>query len=134
MITKHDLKNFRNLKMKIRILKEQIEDLSCSLCSPGSVKITGMPIAHSDDPDKFGNTVALIEKLTAVYKAKLNLCLEQQEKIETAVATLRDDEQNLIKMYYFQGLTWEEVCCYINYSWTTLHRKHKQILNKLKSV
>lgn len=134
MITKHDLKNYRNLRTKIRLLKEQIEDLSGAVISPGSVKITGMPMEHSADPDKVGNTIALIDKLTDVYNKKLKRCLEQQSKIEAAVEALNDDEQNLIRLYYFQGLTWEEVCCHINYSWTSLHRKHKAILNKLKMV
>lgn len=113
MITKHDLKNYRNLKIKIRLLKEQIEDLSGAIISPKSVKITGMPMEHSADPDKFGNTIALIEKLTVVYNNKLKRCLEQQSKIEAAVEALNDDEQNLIRLYYFQGLTWEEVCAAI---------------------
>ncbi len=133
MITKHDLRNFRSLRIKIRLLREQIDELSETMIVPATAKITGMPMSPSADHDKIANSLALMEKLTAQYEYKLKKCLEEQAYIESAVETLYDDEQNLIRLYYFRGLPWEKVCCYMHCSWTTVHRHHKRILEKLRS-
>lgn len=131
MLTKYDLRKYKAVKAEILQLQEQINELESVMVAPKIPQLTGMPFGGNSEPDKIGNIVAKAEKLRDLYYSKLEGLMELQEEIENAIAGLNNQEQLLIRLYYFSSYTWEEVAVRLNYSWTQTHRKHRAILEKL---
>ena len=46
MITKNELRLYRQLKQEAKELSEQIEELEMTMIVPGCQQITGMPVYH----------------------------------------------------------------------------------------
>lgn len=130
MITKYDLRRYRHQKANIAELKAEIEELELTMIAPRVPALTGLPGSRGEQ-DKIGNVVAKVEKLRSLYISRVEAMLQDQERIEEAVATLDDREQRLIRLYYFTGITWEEVAVHLNCSWTLVHRLHRRALAKL---
>lgn len=72
------------------------------------------------------------EELRACYQAKVAKVEAEQLAIEEAIDSLSPTERALMRAYYIEGLTLEEVCVRINYSWRHTNRMHSQILTKLR--
>lgn len=129
MITKDDLKLYRHLKKEARELAEQIEELEMIMIVPGCQQITGMPLHHNGERDKIANVIAKLEQLRKAYFEKMDVLLDLQAEIEAAVDKLESKERRLIRLYYFVGLTWEEVAVQMEYSRRQVHNLHSRVLN-----
>lgn len=69
--------------------------------------------------------------LLDLLHAKNHQLVEEMTAIESAIDGLGPDDRNLIRLYYIDGLTWEEVCVSIGYSWSQTHRIHARALKRL---
>ncbi len=57
------------------------------------------------------------------------------DKIETAMNTIKDDYYyNIISLYYFDGMTREEVAEHFNTSETTISRNKKRLVDALSAI
>lgn len=72
------------------------------------------------------------EKLHSLYREKLAKVEAEQLEIEQAIDSLDSMERAIMRHYYIDGMTWEAVCCKVNYEWAQIHRIHGEILKKLK--
>lgn len=133
MITKNDLRQYRQLKDEILQLAAEIKELDLLMVVPTIQNLSGMPGAHQTT-DKIGEVVGRADDLRKRYIAKMSILLELKAQIEAEVDALDADEQVLIRMYYFRGMTWEAVACEMHISWNTLHYRHRNILRKLRGV
>ena len=134
MITKDDLRLYRHLKKEARELADQIEELEMIMIVPGCQQITGMPMHNNGEHDKIANVIAKSEQLRKAYFEKMDMLLDLQAEIEAAVDKLEPKERRLIRLYYFVGLTWEEVAVQMEYAWAQVHRLHNICLKKLKMI
>lgn len=134
MLTKYDLRRYKHIKAEAQQLEEQIRELELTMIVPGCQQITGMPMVHGFDKDKIGNLIAKADKLRSIYLDKMDKLLELQAEVEYGLDKLEHDEQRLIRLYYFNGYTWEEVAVQMDYTWRHIHRLHKKILEKLAVV
>lgn len=134
MLTKYDLRRYKHIKAEVEQLLNQIQELELTMIVPGCQQITGMPVYHSFDRDKIGNVIAKAQKLRELYVDKTDKLLDLQVEIEFALDKLDHDEQRLIRLYYFNDYTWEEVAVHMDYTWRHVHRLHKKILEKMAVV
>lgn len=130
MITKYDLRRYRSIKAETKQLEEQIEELELIMVAPRIPNLTGLPGSHGEC-DKIGNIVAKAASLKESYLVKMDKLLDMQAEIEAAISVLDEKERRLIRLYYFSGLTWEEVACQMDYSWNGIHKIHRKCLKKL---
>lgn len=105
-MTKERLRQYRNLKLEERQLKEQ------SNCIETQASQALQEFYRKN-----------LEKLTAELLA-----------IETAIAGLDAKSRTLIRDYYINGLTWEEVSERSHYCLQHCHRIHADALIALKKV
>ena len=52
--------------------------------------------------------------------------------IEKAIEGLNPTTRMLLRYRYIEGLTWEEVCVRLSYSWRQTHRLHARALDQLR--
>ncbi len=133
-MTKEQLKAYRGLKLERDRLLVMIEELEAQMRSPRSQRLDGMPRGGSASSSVVENLVVKHTELVDRYRQKVADLTRATEEIEDAIEVLESRERTLIRLHYIQGLTWEEVCVAMTYSWRQVHRIHAKALEALKSV
>ena len=106
-MTKERLRDYRAIAQEKKALEHQIE---------------------TDD------LVAGHQALLELYRDKLDRMAEELIAIEQAIDRLPVRERAILRRYYLQGMTWEEVCVAEHYSWRQVHRAHSAALQKLEEA
>jgi RinA family phage transcriptional activator len=127
---KKQLNSYKDLRAEHQQLRDELQRLEILMDSPNGPNLDGMPKAPG-----VGNPVErmVIKHLTLQerYKAQIERMVEQQLAIENLIETLDPTERRLARFRYIDGMTWEEVCYNISYSWMQTHRIHGRMLDKL---
>lgn len=132
-MTKNQLRAYRDIKREREQLKLKIEGLEAELYSPGTQRLDGMPRGGSGgDRDWREDTIELKEKLLQQYKDKEVELSAAALAIEEAIESLEPRERTIMRLYYIDGLTWEQVAVKMSYSWRQVHRIHGKALALLK--
>jgi DNA-directed RNA polymerase specialized sigma24 family protein len=132
-VTKERLRAYRDIKLERDKLAAMIEELEVVLYGPRTQKMDGMPRGGSGDSSRVEEAVIRHDELLERYRAKVAELSAALAEIENAIEVLEPRERTLIRLYYAQGLTWEEVCVAMSYSWKQIHRIHGAALEALKS-
>ncbi len=133
-MTKEQLRAYRDIKLERDRLSTLIEEVEAVLYSPRSPKLDGMPRGGSAPGSLVEEAAIKHAELLEKYRRKVAELSAALVEIENAIEVLEPRERTLIRLYYVQGLTWEEVCVAMNYSWRQIHRIHAKALEALKSA
>lgn len=128
---KQKLKHYRYNSKELVSLKQRIEALKDRQTSIRSTSDFTDVIASTGNSDKIGELIAKIVDLQQLYYEKMLQILDEQKELESMIECLDPDERLLIRLYYSDGYTWEEVAVYMGYTWRHIHRLHSKILEKL---
>lgn len=129
-MTKARLRRYRTNKLERVQLQQQLEELEAEMYAPRIQRLTGMPSAPAKD-NPLENLAVRHAELLDRYRAKLDELATEQLAIEQAIDSLGQTERLILRHYYIEGLTWEEVCCQVNYGWAQVHRIHSNALVEL---
>lgn len=137
---KETLMQYRENRLEIMQLKEEIENLESMKTSAGIAKYNGMPGGGSGPSDPTGNAGIALGDLRAVYEKRLREMEAQQLEIEDAIAYLEGDYRKIIRYRYIMGLKWEDICERMPnengdpMDISTAHRKHRKALKILEAM
>lgn len=131
-MTKERLKAYRSIKLERDRLITMIEELEAQMQSPRSQRLDGMPRGGSAPSNPVENLVVKHTELIERYQQKVAELTEVAGEIENAIEVLAPRERTLIRLHYIQGMTWEEVCVAMSYSWKQIHRIHAKALTMLR--
>ena len=133
-MTKENLRQYRHLKLERDKLLEALRELEATMTAPKTQRLSITPTG----PSKGGSsTEALVVKhaeLVDRYNAKLAELADALLAIEKAIEGLESKERTLLRLHYIEGLTWEEVCVEMAYSWRQVHRIHAKALEELRNI
>lgn len=129
-MTKERLRKYRDLLKEKEQLDQQLETIEAALYHPKIQRMKQTPGAPSPGNATEDLTLKHLELLER-YRGKLAELTLEQLAIEDAIERLPHRERTLIRLYYIKGLTWEQVCVEINYSWRQTHRIHARALEML---
>lgn len=134
-MTKAQLRAYRSIRLERDKLAGQIEELEAILYGPKIPNLNGMPHGSGGDNshiyDRKGDEHM---RLVALYDEKVAQLEEQMIEIEAAISPLSPKERTIIRLHYFEGLTWEQVAVEINYTWRHVHRLHGNAISKLQEM
>lgn len=134
-MTKAQLRAYKDLRGERDKIKQQLDELETVLYGPKGQRLDGMPRGGSGNNrnivDNLGDRHSELKKL---YDDKVAELEAKMLEIERAIEVLEPRERTLIRLHYFQGLTWEKVAVEINYSWAQTHRIHGKALEKLREL
>lgn len=111
-------------------LLEEIQVLEAKRHAPGSIRMDGMPHGSSSG-DAMASGLILKEELQARYARKVQEMEAVQSAIEDLIEGLSPTERKLLRHRYIKGMTWENVCVAMSYSWRQTHNIHAKALDKL---
>lgn len=129
-MTKERLRNYRALLREKRTLKLQIDTVEAAMLHPKIPRLKTTPGASGGGKAVEDMAAKHLELLDLLHTKNHQLA-EEMLAIESAIDGLDPDDRNLIRLYYINGLTWEEVCVSIGYSWSQTHRIHARALKRL---
>ena len=133
MITKKDLKNYLQMNAKLTRLEEKLTEMRHTIEKPRSAVLSDMPKGgmRKDFTDDVDNLLELQE----IYNRQRDALIDERIRIESAIAKLSDPVECAILGYkYIDGLTWEQVCVKINYSWRQTHYIHSKALRNILNL
>lgn len=132
-MTKERLRSYRALQLERDKLLRDIKELEVKLYGPTGQRLDGMPRGGSGNNDALDNLLDKKSKLERQYWEKVTALTEEIEAIESAIERLDPRERTLIRLYYINGLTWEQVAVEMSYSWRQVHNIHGKALEQLKT-
>ena len=133
-MTKEQLKTYRSIKLERDRLLDMITELEAQMRCPRAQKLDGMPRGGTAPSNPVETIVVKHTDLLDKYRENVAALTEAATEIEKAIEVLDHRERTLIRLHYIQGLTWEEVCISMNYSWRQVHRIHAKALEILKNA
>ncbi len=98
------------------------------MLSPRTQQITGMPPTGAGGDSEVARAVIRYADMEALYSWKRAALLGEQEAIELSIEPLPIPDRQILRARYIEGLTWEEVCVIVGYSWQQTHRLHARAL------
>ena len=96
--------------------------------------LTGIPPAGTGGDSEVERAVIRYADMEALYTRKRAALLEEQEAIELAIEPLPSPERQILRAHYIEGLTWEQVCVTVGYSWRQTHRHHARAIRQLEAA
>lgn len=127
---KKQLHSYRDIKAEREQIAQELERVEALMTGPRGTNWDGMP-RGSGQGDPILNMVAQHIQLQERYRVKMTELAAAQTSIEDMIETLEPMERKLFRHRYIEGLTWEEICVAIGYSWRQTHNIHGKALDKL---
>lgn len=125
-MTKYELRQYRDISREIEQLREQQAGL-IRLVKEHDGQPRGSGV--SDPTGKAGATMATISSRIDGLLVRL---LELRDEIERAIEHLPPRERMLMRYYYIDCMTWEQVAERMHYSVRRVMQIHGNALQKLK--
>lgn len=133
-MTKEQLRAYRDIKRERERLRDMIRELESVIYSPTIPKLNAAPGGGGQPAASPVERAAdRHDKLLTLYRQKDAELTEAMLVVEKAIEALKPRERDLVRLYYGQGMTWEEVCEEMHYSWSTVHRIHSDALVALRA-
>lgn len=132
-MTKEELREYRMLALEKKEIEQQIGTIEVQLYNPKIQQVTDMPKGPGDGKSMEDVAIKHME-LLEMYQDKLVSIAELLHKMETEFQRLPARERVLARSRYVYGMTWEEICVEMHYSWRQVHRIHANVLRLLRDV
>lgn len=131
-MTKEQLKQYRHIKKEIEQTKGLLAELEARVYGLQSPEISDMSRAHTAQGSSAQERAAdSTMQLREEYWTQLQELAAEQLAVEEAIETLDPTLRQMLRHRYIEGMTWEEICVAMNYSWRQVHRLHAQALRQL---
>lgn len=127
---KQQLNRYRELTVEIRQLREEIDRVERVMLGAHGIQNDGQPHGTGISDPTYA-TASRHLALVSRYELMIVKLSEEQERIEALIDALEPRLRALMRYHYVDGLTWEEVCVRINYSWRHTHNLHSSALEKI---
>lgn len=126
---KQTFQQYRQLCQEIRELEAEKEALAAGNL-PASWPVGGLS-GQGWPADKVGEAAARLWQLTQLLAQRLNQLIALRKEIEKTIEALQPEERRLLRLYYIEGLNWEQVAERLDYSTRQINRKQRQIMQQL---
>lgn len=130
-MNKEQLRKYRDIKREAVQIRRLLFELESTMTAPKTSRLDDTPRGGTPDGTALERMTERHEELRDKYNAKLDELTATQLAIEDAISALPECERTLIRYHYITGLTWEEVCVEMAYSWRQVHRIHARALQML---
>ena len=111
-------------------IEERLEVINARLTSVGSQRLDGMPRGGSGGDNK-PDLLDAKDRLVARYMGIVDELMKTQLAIEESIEWLEPVERMVMRHRYLEGMTWEQVCVAMDYSWRQTHYIHARALDRL---
>lgn len=111
-----ELYKLRGCKQDIAQLRDEIDRLQARITSPRIAAYGYERAQSSGRGHAIPDGIAQMDALIARYKAEVSRALALQAEFERMIERLRPLEKRILRYYYIDALTWEEIARKTHYS------------------
>lgn len=129
-MNKQAFQQYRQLCREIKELEEEKEALAAGQL-PASWPLGRRGRRGGGRVDAVGDTAARLWQLSQLLAQRLNQLIALRGEIEAAIEDLEPEERRLVRLYYIEGLTWEQTAERLDYSVRHLCRMQREIMRRL---
>ena len=128
-IIEKELKKLKFKNVKIQSLHYEIINLRAGIVKGQS--FDGMPKSPSNDNQTEEMNIKAIDRISELYQEIERLYKEQEELIK-AIESLDDPVENIVmRLFYIDGMTWNEVEAKLRYSRGAIQKIRKSAFGNL---
>lgn len=127
---KQELHRYRDLEAERKQLAMELEKIEDLMDGPKGTNWDGMPRASGVSDPVLG-VVSQHMALQERYHKKVAELAAAQASIEDRIERLEPRARKLMRHRYIEGLSWEEVCVAMCYSWRQTHNIHSAALGAM---
>ena len=131
-MTKEQLKAYRAIRLERDKLLGMLKELEATIYSPTIPKLDPAPGGGRNGASPVEIAATKHDELRTRYLQKVAELEDAMAKIETAIDALDNRERTLMRLYYIEGMTWEEVCVEMFIGWGTVQRIHSEAIKKVR--
>ena len=128
------LRRVRDAYKERKQLAEKITEFEAMRISPRITAYGGERVQTSPKGDVQPETIAKLDALVAAYSKKLDECVELIMEFENALEGLKGRDRRIMRLYYIDGKTWEQVCVEVGRSWRQLYRDRNRIEREISET
>lgn len=132
-MTQEMLREIRDAYKEREQLREKIAQLESMRLSPRIAAYGSERVQSSAKGDVQPELIAKVDEAIAEYNVKLKKCVDLIVTFEHSIEKLTSRERRLMRLYYIDGMTWEQVCVEMHLSWTRLHQHRRDAIAKLEA-
>jgi DNA-directed RNA polymerase specialized sigma24 family protein len=132
MTVKQRLREYRDLTAYIHQLTLDIDYLYAKAIWAQPKPTDGVKVKTQPKHDPMADVAAHYLDEKALLEEKLAKHKLEHEVIVDAVDRLPARARRLIRLRYFDGMSWEGICVEMSYGWNAVHRIHRDALQALE--
>ena len=136
--TKQELKSYVALKQELLRIEQQITEYRRKIESPAVSVWGALPGGTKSKGNRnrdISDYIVKLSDLLVYYNDRWDRLIGETERVERAIAAVENPIERVLLGYkYIDGLTWEQVCVKMNYSWRQVHYIHSQALKNIQKI
>ena len=127
---KRELQDYRSMSKELERFEQKIIETRRRAENARSVKWSYTP--SGTERRDFTDIVDELMELQEQYNRRAKEIIARQVRIEAAIAGLADPVERAVMGYrYVDGLSWEQICVKVAYSWNRVHHHHRKALENI---
>lgn len=127
---KDRLNEYIDIKQEREQILKELRKLDADMTALTSPNLDGMPKSGRGS-DRLERMIDRKAALRRYYEEQAERLDEAQQAIEGMISGLSSRERKILRCKYIEGMTWEQVCVAVSYSWRQTHNIHSAALDKL---
>lgn len=124
------LASYPYIKEELGWLDKELRMYEGSIYGDCTANMDGMP-RGSAAGDAMVSKIVQLDELRKRHTQRRERLTADLLAREEALERLGDMERKVMRLRYFEGMKWEDICTAINYSWRQTHNYHSRALDKL---
>lgn len=128
------MKNIRNTRRKIRLLKEQIERDEILAAGVSAIRYDKDKVQTSAVGDRMTVIVGKIIDATAKLQEEIYMLQLQEEEAIGYLVNLKEEHERILTYHYLDGMDWKDVADLMGYTYNYIYELKQQALVELNEV
>lgn len=134
MTAKEFLKQYEEANKRVNRLNEEYEkELELIDDIRSSSDYDGLPKSKGNNKAAEDKIIRLADKARQRIDARLEAARIRQE-VYDAIEQVKGDAAEVLYNRYIKLHKWEEICVLMDYSWSGIHKLHRQALTKIDYI
>lgn len=134
MTGKEYMEQIRQVRREIRLLEEQILRDTIYASNVKAIRYDVDRVQTSPDGDRMAEIISgIVGAEDKLYKKIMHL-MRKEEEARAYLLQLREEQERVLVMHYFDDLKWDDVAEQTGYSLSRVYEIKNQALNELTDI
>lgn len=134
MTGKEYMEQIRQVRREIRLLEEQILRDTVYASNAKAIRYDVDRVQTSPAGDKMADIVSGITEATDKLHDKIRILMQKEEEARQYLVQLREEQERVLVMHYFDGLKWDDVAEQSDYSLSRVYEIKNMALEELTEL